>query len=395
MATIKRFKQFNLYLNNNNLILVNVAPDGHCLINSSLISIYGNTNKYLETLQEITKETTSNIAEWTQFSQSSNIELTQASTQFTFNKIWNHEIVDIMPTVLSKIYKKQLIIYKFVDNQTYDELTSTYDINYTEKAYLYLENSHYQAILNKDSTIINKNLSNAHLTNKICKNCGLTGHSNIRSNQCTKNKKNFQNINTVIYFLYIDKSIILIDNKLKENNKETSTNNNIKITTISKNNLQNINMVLYFLYINKSIILIDNILKENNKDTSTNNNLNLATICKSCGLTGHTRASNNNCLNNKKRKIQISPEQIEHEKQLAKERQAKIHQTNFNHEYMRNYRSNLSPIQTEIINEKRRESRLNQSPEQINNERIRSLFRRNNNRTQNGLQQVNIMKYNI
>lgn len=147
-------------------------------------------------------------------------------------------------------------------------------------------------------------------------------------------------------------------------------------------------------------------------------------------MIGHQRKTNSACPNNKnninrndKRERELSPDQNNLEQQRYKERQALKTQQNYINQLQQSNQPNLSAAQFESIkqslrkthktkqtnqlstrspstidsyNQARRLSRLNsQSPEILENERIRSSNRRKEFRNLNALQQVIYLQITI
>jgi len=79
-------------------------------------------------------------------------QLENASIDYVFYKHWNHDFTDCLPLVLSKITKKKIIIYKIINDQTFEQYNVSYSSKYRDSIYLSLENEHYRAILWKNSS---------------------------------------------------------------------------------------------------------------------------------------------------------------------------------------------------------------------------------------------------
>jgi hypothetical protein len=241
---VNHYANFNNYCKQHNLIVTEVPADGHCLLYAVVHSKNGNLDQYHELLNMVTEELLNHVNEYHEYTFNTTIDdLSQASQQYTYNKQWNHQLVDIIPIIISKVIKYKIIIYKIMNQNRFIEQHVTFDDTYQNTIQLVLYNNHYNSIRNsstnnqtiqtttptKRTIINNKTQSKKAKTtqqkksneNLICKYCNKKGHQMYTNQACDKyddykNKKKIQNY----------ESCITNENNFTNNNANQPINNN-------------------------------------------------------------------------------------------------------------------------------------------------------------------------
>lgn len=133
---------FDLFLNNNNLTIVDINRDGHCLINAILYNL--TQIDYDQMINEILRESTN--SEWSEYFVDKNTNYSESMKSYLFQKIWNQGAIDVVPIIISKIIKSNIIIYKINSNNTFYSINTAFDLSYENKISILLTNDHYEAI---------------------------------------------------------------------------------------------------------------------------------------------------------------------------------------------------------------------------------------------------------
>lgn len=231
---INHYANFNSYCKQHNYIVTNVPADGHCLLYATVHSMNGNLDQYLELLNLVTNELINHVHEYHDYTFDSTIEqLSQASQNYTYNKEWNQQLVDIIPIIISKVIKHKLIIYKIINQNRFVESHVTFDDSYQQNIQLVLYNNHYNSIRRVFTNITNiqtttptkrnnknNNQPNSKKTknsnnNIVCKYCNKVGHQKYTSQFCDKyddyiNKKKIKSMTHLINQIIIHLTIPII-----------------------------------------------------------------------------------------------------------------------------------------------------------------------------------------
>ena len=93
----------------------NVPVDGHCIVNCFL-TFFGKATS--EVLNELWQEFHNNVEEYMKFGEYENFEqLLQCLQQYIFGENYDHDIVDLVLEVLSKIYMHWIFVFEnLIDN---------------------------------------------------------------------------------------------------------------------------------------------------------------------------------------------------------------------------------------------------------------------------------------
>ncbi len=142
-------QSFQSYCPENVLKIFKVPADGHCLIYSFLVAVYGNYNQYDQILTSIKQELVNNINKWIEYTPyCSNHQIYYDSIkEYLNNKVWDSTLCDIMLNCLSKILKTKVKICQVENNHLKMLRIQSYESNYQRTIHIKFESYHYDALV--------------------------------------------------------------------------------------------------------------------------------------------------------------------------------------------------------------------------------------------------------
>ena len=99
-------------------------------------------------LNNVSNEFIDHVKEYSDFSETMNIhQLSQACQNYTFNKSWDQDFLDLVPIAISKITKNRLIVFKIINENEFTEINQSYENNYKQTVLVVLDDNHYNAVI--------------------------------------------------------------------------------------------------------------------------------------------------------------------------------------------------------------------------------------------------------